>query len=230
MKKIVFVEHHDNPRDDRATSFVRELGFEIDLVMPVNDEPLPEVDDDTAGVVVCGGAMNVTEMEQLPYLRTEAQWIEQCIKTDIPMFGICLGSQLLAHVLGAKIGYHPDKVCEFGYYQIDPTDAGSEWFPKPMLGTQAHFQTFELPDGATLLATGETFENQAFQYGQNIFGVQFHPEIDENCFRRWQNAEWAFYGSPGAQSREEQDQLMAVAEPYQGQWFRQFLETFFVRQ
>ena len=97
----------------------------------------------------------------------------------------------------------------------------------PLHATQAHFHTFALPAGATLLASSELYPNQAYRHGMNTYGVQFHPEVTIEGFRRWQAAPWAAYGKPGAQTRLEQDALMREHDAAQAEWFYSFLESLF---
>ena len=103
-RKIILVEHHDEPRDDLASTHLPKLDFTLDYYRPFTGESLPEPDEDTAGIIITGGAANVDEMDQHPYLHDESRWIEQCLNQDIPTLGLCLGAQLLAHVLGELVG------------------------------------------------------------------------------------------------------------------------------
>lgn len=77
------------------------------------------------------------------------------------------------------------------------------------------------------LAEGERFPNQAFRYQEKVIGLQFHPEVTSHIFRRWQSAEWAMFGVEGAQTREQQDEMIDVHDAAQGMWFKQTLETLF---
>ncbi len=77
------------------------------------------------------------------------------------------------------------------------------------------------------LAESDLYPNQAFRWGARAYGVQFHPEVTIEGFRRWQNADWAAYGQPGAQTREEQDALMLAHDAAQAEWFYGFLESLF---
>ena len=124
-RKILVIEHHDEPRDDLASLYLPELGFVPEWYRPFAGEALPELDEDTAGAVVLGGAPNVDQMDQYPYLRDESRWIEQCLKQDIPILGLCLGAQLLAHVLGASVAPHTEGAEEFGLYPVAPVEPGS---------------------------------------------------------------------------------------------------------
>jgi GMP synthase (glutamine-hydrolysing) len=122
---------------------------------------------------------------------------------------------------------HESNLCEFGYYEIEPAVGADHWFTQTMLVTQAHYQQFDLPEYAVLLAKSGNFPNQAFRYGNNTFALQFHPEVTAEIFRRWQDSDWAFYDRPGAQSRGEQDRLIDIADRIQGEWFHGFLDKVF---
>ena len=228
--KILLLDHHDNLRDDRATVYLQQLGFELELCCPFKGDSLPSNNDDLVGAVIYGGEQNVTGLETWSFLNQEIEWIKSAIEGDLPMIGICLGAQLIAHCLGGEVDNHPDGLCQFGYYEIHPTDQAGDFMSGPMHVTQAHYQQYQTPPGAVSLATGPDFSNQAFRYGENIFGVQFHPEISSEIFKRWQDSEWAFFDRPGAQSREQQNQIINKADPVQGQWFYQFLEKLFLNQ
>ena len=128
-RKILLVEHHDEPRDDLASMFLPKLGFTLEYFRPFAGQSLPDVEEDTAGIIITGGAANVDEMDQYPYLRDEARWIEHCLKKDIPALGLCLGAQLLAHVLGGPVAPHGDGVQEFGLYEIKATDDERRFVP-----------------------------------------------------------------------------------------------------
>ena len=94
---------------------------------------------------------------------------------------------------------------------------------------QSHSHEFAIPDGAELLASTETFPNQAMRYGETTFGFQFHPEVTRTGLRRWQDADWAPWGKPGVQARDEQDRRAAAHDPAQRDWFVGFLDGLFGR-
>jgi GMP synthase (glutamine-hydrolysing) len=224
---IVFVEHHDYPRDDRAWEYVGALGFVRRLVCPFRGEPLGIPGPEVAGTVIYGGGQNVSEQEKYPFLTEELYWIEACLSRDIPSLGLCLGGQLMAHALGAQVRRRQPEECEFGCYPLYPTETGQDWIPAGFHGTEAHYEEFDIPADAVHLASSERFPNQAFRYGDRHFGLQFHPEINRRIFYRWQLADWAMYQVPGAQDRAEQSRLLSLHDELQGRWFRQFLEELF---
>lgn len=226
-KDLVLVRHGDDPPDDRVVTFAVQAGFRPVLVRPFKGDSLGLPGPDVAGSVIYGGPFNVFEEDKHPFLHDEAAWIRACMDRGIPLLGICQGAQQIARVLGADVGPTKDGIHEFGYYPISPTEEGRDFLPGPIPMVQAHFHTFDIPDGAVRLASSPLCANQAFRHGDRTYGLQFHSECTIEGFRRWQNAPWAAYGKPGAQTREEQDRLMAAHDAAQADWFYQFLERLF---
>lgn len=228
-RKVVLVMHGDDPPDDRVSVFLHRNGFEPVWRRPFAGEPLGEPGGDLAGSVVYGGKYAVYETTAYPFLLDEARWIEALMKKGVPLLGICQGGQQIAHVMGARVGPPPSGDHEFGYYELRPTAEGRDFLPAPVHVAQAHFHTFDIPAGAVHLAGSGLFPNQAFRAGDDTYAFQFHPEVTIEGFRRWQASPWAYYGKPGAQTREEQDRLMALHDAAQAAWFYGFLGRLFAR-
>lgn len=229
-RKLILIRHHEKPDDDRVQAFAEANGFEPAGYRPYLGDVLPALTPDIAGVVVFGGRQSAADFTTYPYLADEMAWIERVIAADLPLLGICLGAQLIIRALGGQVGPLNGNLHEFGYYPVTPTAEGHDFLPSTLHVTEAHYHTFTLPDQVTHLASSETYANQAFRYGDKVYGVQFHPECTADIFRRWQQSEHAAYGQPGAQSREEQDRLMAQHDAAQGQWFTAFLKKLFIAQ
>jgi len=140
------------------------------------------------GLIVLGGPMHVDQIDHSPHLVQEMRVIEEALKLDIPILGICLGAQLIAATLGQNVIKNPQK--EIGWYDIRVTGEGAV---DPVLGHfssvekifQWHDDTFEIPRGALHLAESDTCANQAFRYGDKVYGFQFHLECDEATIYRW---------------------------------------------
>lgn len=228
-QKLVLVRHGDDPPDDRVVSFAVQAGFEPVFVRPFKGDTLGEPGPDVAGSVVYGGPYNVFDEDKHPFLHAEAAWIRACMAKGIPLLGICQGAQQIARVLGAHVGPPDSGLHEFGYYPITPTPEGQDFLPGTLHMTQAHFHTFDIPQGAVRLAGSPMYPNQAFRHGDRTYGFQFHPECTIEGFRRWQASPWAAYGKPGAQTKAEQDRLMAEHDAAQADWFYAFLERLFGR-
>jgi GMP synthase (glutamine-hydrolysing) len=167
--------------------------------------------------------MSANDSESLPFIRTELDWIPVALSSGKPFLGICLGAQLLARVLGAKVAPHPDELMEIGYFQILPTHPSYEYFDSPRYVYQWHCEGFELPSGAQLLAKGDIFPNQAFRYGETAYGLQFHPEMTTEMMDFWTTQAAHMLALPGAQSRDEQKEKHALYGSDAEKWLQGFL-------
>jgi GMP synthase-like glutamine amidotransferase len=146
-------------------------------------------------LVVMGGPMAVYDMDRFPFLKQSALLVEDAMKKGRRVLGICLGAQLIAHVLGYEV--YKGGTEERGWLDIELTPEGVEDKVMGTLGEgsikvlQWHGDTFDLPVSAVRLARSELYENQAFRYGQNVYGLQFHVEANERMIDDW------FDGDPG---------------------------------
>lgn len=139
------------------------------------------------GMVVFGGEMNADQLDRYPYLLRVRKLIREAVDWRIPTLGICLGAQILARAFGALVYRAP--VRELGFLPIHPapaarTDPLLNWLQPGDQVFQWHEDTFDLPSGATLLATGEMVAVQAFRVGSG-WGVQFHPEVNAEEIEGW---------------------------------------------
>ncbi|MEX0340891.1 MAG: hypothetical protein AB3N11_17855, partial [Arenibacterium sp.] len=225
-RRVVMVRHEHGPMDDRVVSYCLSNGIRPDIRYPFAGDTLGEVEEDVIGTVVYGGNYNADSVSENPFLREEYNWIGKAMDTGIPLLGICQGAQMIAHHQGEWAGARPDETYEYGYYKVSPTDEGKDFLPEPMVMAQAHFHTFDLPAGATHLASSDTYENQAFRIGDKVYGVQFHPEQTIEGFRRWQNNKWGLYEKPGVQPLARQTELMHAHDAAQAGWFYGFLAKF----
>ncbi|NJO80168.1 MAG: glutamine amidotransferase [Cyanobacteria bacterium RM1_2_2] len=177
-------------------------GCQLEMCCPATGAMLPNTLDHYDGVVVFGAPMSANDDTTLPFIRAELDWIPAVLEAQKPFLGICLGAQLLARVLGAEVVPHPESWREIGYEPIQPTPEGQ------LLNGLSHVyhwhqEGFRLPQDATLLATGQRFANQAFQY-RAAYGLQFHPEITQSMIERWTTDAADQLTLKGAQSRQEQ--------------------------
>jgi GMP synthase-like glutamine amidotransferase len=127
-------------------------------------------------VIAMGGPMSVNDEDELPWLIAEKQFLREIIERGVPVVGICLGAQLIASALGARIYPNPRK--EIGWFEIEATAANRDVYQFPPRATVFHWhgETFDLPEGAIWLARSAACINQAFQVGTNVIGLQFHLE------------------------------------------------------
>ncbi len=113
---------------------------------------------------------------------------------------------MMARVLGARVGRHPESLVEIGYHPIYPTAAGAAYFDGPTMFYQWHRETFEIPAGAVHLAHNDAFDAQMFRYGEAAFGIEFHPEMTRAMVERWTASERGapMLALPGGQPRAAQ--------------------------
>jgi GMP synthase-like glutamine amidotransferase len=154
-----------------------------------NTDPNVSVDDSSA-LIILGGPMNVYETDKYPFLETEDVLIKRAIEKDIPVLGICLGAQLLAKSLDARVTKNIQK--EIGWYTLKLTDEGRKDNLFKHLSNEEpvfewHGDTFEIPRGAAHLAESPLCLNQAFRFGSSVYGLQFHMEVTHEMILEWLN-------------------------------------------
>lgn len=127
-------------------------------------------------LIAMGGPMSVNDEAEYPWLKAEKFFIKEAARRGVAMIGVCLGAQLIANSLGARVYANREK--EIGWFPIEAVKTDNTVFPFPPQTRVFHWhgETFELPSGATRLAKSAACENQAFQIGKNIIGLQFHLE------------------------------------------------------
>lgn len=136
-------------------------------------------------VVILGGPIGVYEQADYPFLATEIALLKQRLAANLPTLGICLGAQLIAHALGARVYAGATK--EIGWSRLQLSDQSNQ----PLHALQDvevlhwHGDTFDLPENATLLASSALYPHQAFSVGNNILAVQFHPEVMTAYLEKW---------------------------------------------
>lgn len=226
-KRVLLIRHGDGPTDDRVVNHCVLGGLTPDIRRPFLGDTLGGITDDLAGAVVYGGIYNAYDSDKHPFLREEYRMIDAVLAAGLPLLGICQGAQMIAHHLGAFAGAPEHDRHEFGYYEVTPTGADAAFMPGPLHLAQWHFHTFDLPQGAVHLARSDAFENQAFRYGANAYGLQFHAEQTIEGFRRWQAKDAGAFAQPGAQSKAEQTRLMQAHDAAQADWFYGFLNGLF---
>lgn len=188
MPRLLVFQHVAAEPLGTLDPLIRARGHRIRFV---NFEREPDAQPDVdryRGLVVLGGPMNVEDQAQRPHLRTELRAIERMLAQGKPVLGICLGAQLLAHALGAPVARNG--VPEIGWYPLQATAAGLDDPVLSPLGAESlvfqwHACRFQVPDGAVHLARSAQCEQQAFRWGANAYGFQFHLEMDEALIERW---------------------------------------------
>ena len=190
MRKVLVFQHVANEILGTLNPALKQQGLRIRYVNFERDPNATPSIDKYNGLIVLGGYMGVYEADQYTHIKTEMKLIEEALKKDVPVLGICLGAQILAHVLGSEVRKAPEK--EMGWYDIELTTAGENapllsHFKKTEKIFQMHGDTFDIPKSCEHLATSKLCPAQAFSYGRKAYGLQFHLEVDEAMISRWLN-------------------------------------------
>ncbi|MEZ5583230.1 MAG: glutamine amidotransferase [Candidatus Competibacteraceae bacterium] len=224
-KRILLIVQVENANPGRVAAKLRERGYQLEIRCPVErGDPLPESLDGYAGAVIFGGPMSANDDTTLPGIRAQLNWIPGFVEAGKPFLGICLGAQLLARTLGARIAAHPHGIAEIGYFRIQPTAAGAELFDGPLSVYHWHQEGFDMPNDAVLLASGERFPNQAFRYGERAYGIQFHPEVTAAIMENWMQRAAHKLSLPGAQSPPQQRKGHNRHDSVFERWLDRFLD------
>jgi GMP synthase (glutamine-hydrolysing) len=224
---VLIVLHQETSTPGRVGNALRALGHALDVRRPRFGDPLPETLDGHAGAVIFGGPMSANDPDD--FVRREIDWIGVPLREQRPLLGICLGAQMLAMHLGARVAPHPEGRAEIGYYPIRPTAAGLEICPNwPDHVYHWHREGFELPDDAELLAAGGDFPVQAFRT-ENCFGLQFHPDVTYAMMHCWTTRGDASLETPGAHPRHQHFAHRAVHDVIERAWLKRFLDGWLAR-
>ena len=223
--KILVVLHQELSSPGRVGHLLLEGGFDLDIRRPPLGDPLPSTLAQHAGAVVFGGPMSANDTDE--FVRRETDWLSVPLKEDKPFLGICLGAQMLVNHLGGKVEGHQDGLVEIGWYPIEPTDAGRELVQWPEMVYQFHREGFSLPSGATLLASAEAYPNQAFRYGANAWGIQFHAELTRAMMQRWVVRGAHRFVLPGAQQGRDHLGGRFIWDMHLKRWLGDFLDLVF---
>jgi len=188
MKKLLVFQHV--PHEDLGTLDVllRRAGFQVDTVRFWRDPDSRPNLNGCDGLVILGGPMGVYEDDKYPFIKPELKLIEDALKKRVPLLGICLGSQLIAKAAGSRV--YKGNAKEIGWHDVSLTeDADNDWlflgFPDRFRAFHWHGDTFDVPQGALMLASSDLFPNQVIKVGPAAYGIQFHLEVTEQMIREW---------------------------------------------
>jgi len=184
---VLVMKHVEIEGPGLIEDFLRQEKTPYQILTLESGLRLPKLDNLTH-LVILGGPMNVYEEDRYPFLKIEDLFIKEAIQRGKSILGICLGAQLIAKALGAKVFKAP--VREIGWYDVSLTRIGSidpffSQLPKRFSVFQWHEDTFEIPLRAITIATSSFVPHQAFRYGENVYGLQFHLEVTHQMIREW---------------------------------------------
>jgi GMP synthase (glutamine-hydrolysing) len=231
LKRLLLLQHASDNHKGYVGQLLDEYAVPHDVIA-VEHESIPDPKR-YAAVIAFGGAQHIYAIDDYPYLLQEREMLRTTVERGQPFLGICLGGQLLADTFGGKVRKHTLE--EFGFYEVQLTEQGRDdpLFAGFRAGYQTvfhwHEDTFDLPAGATLLATSETTPNQAFRYGDRAYGLQYHIEIDDITLDTWlYNPEHKqiVVETHGIHIHKETEQARAALLPIYHQHSRMMVENF----
>jgi GMP synthase (glutamine-hydrolysing) len=201
MKRVLSLTHVAHEGPSRIFGALERAGLTPDVRRLHAGDTLPAALDDYAALIVMGGPMGVSDAgsARYPFLAPELELLREAVRREFPVLGVCLGAQLLAAAAGARVypnvtGDPPRPTREVGWGAVHFVRTPAE---EPLLaGLDAaevvlhwHGDTFDLPSGATLLASTLQCENQMFRLGRRQLGLQFHVELTEADVAIWLDAD-----------------------------------------
>ena len=207
---VLALQHVDVERLSLLEEVLAQRGIPARYLALHRGERLPQSLDDLEGpkaIVVLGGPMGVYEEEKHPWLADEIRFLGGAIRSGFPVYGLCLGAQLMAAALGARV-YPGEGKKEIGWFPVDLTPGAQG---DPLLGDeeasfpvfQWHGDTFDIPEGAVHLASSKRYPNQAFRWGECAYAFQFHLEIGTQDISTWLEAFEGDMNSPRSDADPE---------------------------
>lgn len=179
-----FLQHVPFEGPGNIEPWLRAKGFEITATQFYKSAQLPDPEKVDL-LIVMGGPMSVNNEVEFPWLVAEKKFIRECIGAGKSVLGICLGAQLIANTMGARV--YPNHAKEIGWFQVQgipSPDRSTFQFPPWTHVFHWHGDTFDLPNGAVCIARSEGCENQAFQLDRSVIGLQFHLETTPESLRQ----------------------------------------------
>lgn len=190
-RPVLIVQHapHEHPAAVRRA--LESQGIQTRWIHPYQGENYPRRDE-ISGLISLGGPMGANDEDDHAWVRPEIALMRECVEASLPVVGICLGGQMLARAMGARV--ERNETHEVGWFPIEVTEEGRK---DPILGAAGsnptvyhwHGDTFHLPDEAVLLARSKACPRQAYRIRDNAYGFQFHPEADHQLVGEWLDLE-----------------------------------------
>ncbi|MDE0310493.1 MAG: hypothetical protein OXI60_11795 [Acidiferrobacterales bacterium] len=224
-RKVINLRHMQDRRDDHVAKFLDRENITQLHVNPAHGVPLPADSSGYDALIIYGGIQSANDGPTRPYITQEIDWITDWLASGRPALGICLGGQLIAKCLGARVGPHPDGIREVGFHELEPVSDSDGFLKAPAHFYQWHGEGFTLPDNCELLARGKQFPNQAYRYQSNTYGLQFHPEVPRVVMKSWLESGSEALSFAGAHSAERQLQDESQYGKSMENWCLDFINT-----
>jgi GMP synthase-like glutamine amidotransferase len=232
MTRFHCLQHVPFETPGHIEDWIQEKGHRLSTTRLFVGDKMPAYDDFDV-LIIMGGSMSVHEEDLFPWLKEEKAFLNEAIRLDKKVLGICLGAQLLAEALGANIFTSKEK--EIGFMPVFLSSEGRatgifEGLPDKPIVFHWHGETFDLPPAAICLAGSEACANQAFLYGSSLIGLQFHFEVTPVIVREMVKHDGGeLKPSRYVQSEDQITGSLTYLDENKKQLF-QFLDNFFVNQ
>jgi len=185
-RPVVILQHETVSPSGTVGAVLEAVGVPYVVRHPYAGDPLPASDElsSLSALILLGGGINTDDDDRHPWLADERLMLREAVERDVPVLGICLGAQQLAAATGGRV-YHRERA-ERGWMPIEVTggDALFDGLPRRFATLQWHVDSFEAPPEAVLFAERDGGQ-QAFRLGRRAWGVQFHPEVDDDLLEHW---------------------------------------------
>lgn len=228
IKKILILQHEDMTPPGSTLKWLQNHQISFEILRADKMPHLPKITFPISGIIICGGTQNIDQERDFPWLKNEKAFIKDCLSKKIPILGLCLGAQLIANALDAKV--FKAKKWEYGWQEIQFFPSITSDWKDLFTGTrrifQAHGYQFELPKICHPIASSAACEFQGF-YTSNILAFQFHPEVNEN----WIQLSLQGFVPSGeyCQSSEEINRDNPLFIQKNEDWYFQILNRFFLK-
>ncbi|TCL72414.1 GMP synthase-like glutamine amidotransferase [Hydrogenispora ethanolica] len=182
--KVLVCRHSPQDGLGHFETLLRQAGVDYEYQAMDRDDRVRSLRD-YQGLVLMGGVMNAYQEAEYPFLRTDLAYVGQALRLDLPILGFCLGAQLCARYLGGPVTKNPRP--ELGWYELRREGESSllDGFPERFRVFQWHEDSFAIPPGGRRLASSASCPNQAFVWGERLYGLQFHLEVTRTMAEEW---------------------------------------------
>jgi GMP synthase-like glutamine amidotransferase len=199
-KNVIYIlQHNDETPAGSTLEWCQLRQRDYQIIHLVKGCAFPQSITPQDQVVICGGGMDVDEEQLYPWLKTEKKFLDTCLQKKIKILGLCLGGQLLAEALGARVSRHPH--WEVGWSNVE-LKSPLRFFENNLEAFQWHAYSFDTPTEALQIATNNICQHQGFIYKDHAIGLQFHPEATTDWIKECADTQ-AYPEGPYVQSRDQ---------------------------
>jgi GMP synthase (glutamine-hydrolysing) len=222
LNKILVVLHQESSKAGRVGAKLIERGFELDIRRPALGDALPDTMETHTAAVVFGGPGSANDNDE--WVKRETDWLAVPLKENKPLFGICLGAQMLANHLGGKVYQRKDQKVEIGYYPLEDVDQDQKFGPWPDWVYHFHREGLTAPSSCEILASSDLYPHQAFCLDEKTVAIQFHVELTLAMMHAWGVRGAHRFELPNAQDKQAHLSGRLIHDAKSNVWLDAFLD------